>query len=67
MKTGHKKVEGMVSEVKPGLCTVKTSTGATLTLAESAALRYGHDLPKLDDELTPWVNEGNMVMAVLPK
>ena len=67
MKAGHKKVEGVVSEVKSGLYTVKTSTGATLTLAESAAIRYGRDLPKVGDAMTLWVNEGNMVMDARPK
>ena len=62
MKVGHKKVEGVVSEVKSGLYTVKTSTGATLTLTESAAVRQGRDVPKVGDEMTLWVNEGNMVM-----
>jgi hypothetical protein len=67
MKAGHKKIEGVVSEVKSGLYTVKTSTGSTLTLAESAAVRYGRDLPKVGDKMTLWVNEGNMVMDVRPK
>ena len=62
MKVGHKKVEGVVSEVKSGLYTVKTSAGATLTLTESAAVRQGRDVPKVGDEMTLWVNEGNMVM-----
>ena len=62
MKAGHKKVEGVVSEVKSGLYTVKAFTGATLTLTESTALRQGRDLPKVGDEMTLWVNEGNMVM-----
>ena len=67
MKAGHKQVEGVISEVKSGLYTVKTSTGATLTLTESAAVRYGRNLPKVGDEMTLWVNEGNMVMAAYPK
>jgi hypothetical protein len=62
MKAGHKKVEGVVSEVKSGLYTVKTSTGATLTLTEAAAFRHGQSVPKVGDEMTLWVNEGNMVM-----
>jgi hypothetical protein len=62
MKAGHQKVEGVVTEVKSGLYTVKTPTGATLTLTEAAAVRYGHDVPKVGDEMTLWVNEGNMVM-----
>ena len=39
MKAGHKKVEGVVTEVKSGLIIVKSSTGATLTLTENTAAR----------------------------
>ena len=67
MKAGHQKVEGVVTEVKSGLYTVKTSTGATLTLAESAVFRQGRAVPKVGDEMTLWVNEGNMVMDARPK
>src|SRR5215470_7848941 len=67
MKSGHQKVEGVVTEVKSGLYTVKTSTGATLTLTEAAAVRHGHSAPKVGDEITLWVNEGNLVMGVRPK
>jgi hypothetical protein len=62
MKSGHKKVEGVVSDVKSGLYTVKTATGTTYSLTESAALRHGHAAPKVGDEMTLWVNEGNLVM-----
>jgi hypothetical protein len=62
MKAGHKKVEGVVIEMKSGLYTVKTPTDATLTLTEAAAVRRGNGIPKVGDELTLWVNEGNMVM-----
>lgn len=67
MKVGHQKVEGVVIDRKSGLYTVKTSTGATLTLAEAAAVRHGHSAPKIGDEMTLWVNEGNMVMDACPK
>lgn len=67
MKSGHQKVEGVVTEVKSGLYTVKMSTGATLTLTEAAAVRHGHRAPKVGDEMTLWVNEGNMVMDARPK
>ena len=67
MKAGHKKVEGTVTELKSGLIIVKSSTGATLTLTEAAAVRHGHAAPKVGDEMTLWVNEGNMVMAAHPK
>ncbi len=62
MKSGHKKVEGVVSEIKSGLYTVQTSTGTTYTLTETAAVRQGRDVPKVGDEMILWVNEGNMVM-----
>jgi len=67
MKAGHKKVEGVVTEVKSGLILVKSATGATLTLTEAAAFRQGKSVPKVGDEMTLWVNEGNMVMAAYPK
>lgn len=52
MKAGHKKVEGVVSEVKSGLYTVKTSAGSPYTLADSASVRHGHGVPKVRDEMT---------------
>ena len=67
MKAGHTKVEGVVIDMKSGLYTVKTPTGATLTLTEAAAVRQGRDVPKVGDEMTLWVNEGNMVMDARPK
>jgi len=67
MKFGHQKIDGVVIDMKSGLYTVKTSTGATLTLAEAAAVRHGQSAPKVGDEMTLWVNEGNMVMDVRPK
>jgi hypothetical protein len=67
MKAGHKKVEGVVTEVKSGLIIVKSSTGATLTLTENTAARTGKAVPKVGDEMTLWVNEGNMVMDARPK
>ena len=67
IKLGHQKVDGVVIEIKSGLYTVKTPTGATLTLAEAAAVRHGQHIPKVGDELTLWVNEGNMVIDIRPK
>lgn len=62
MKAGHKKVEGVVTDVKSGLITVKTPTGATLTLTQDTAARTGKAAPKVGDDMILWVNEGNMVM-----
>jgi hypothetical protein len=67
MKAGHKMVEGVVTELKSGLIIVKSSTGATLTLTENTAARLGKPVPKIGDEMTLWINEGNMVMAAHPK
>jgi len=67
MKAGHNKVEGVVTDVKSGLYTVKSTAGATLTLTEAAAVRTGQKVPKVGDELTLWVNEGNLVMDARPK
>jgi|SRR5688572_2224233 hypothetical protein len=67
MKSGHQETEGVVIDTKSGLYTVKTSTGATFTLSEAAAIRHGHSAPKIGDEMTLWVNEGNMVMNARPK
>lgn len=66
MRAGQHKVEGVVTGIKSGLYTVKMSTGATFTLAESAAVPYSRDLPKVGDEITLWVDEGIMVMDVRP-
>lgn len=65
LKAGHKKVEGVVSEIKSGLYTVKTPTGS-YTLSENASTRHGH-APKVGDEMTLWVNEANMVIDAHPK
>ena len=67
MKAGHKKVEGVVTELKSGLIIVKSSTGASLTLTENTAARLSKPVPKVGDEMTLWVNEGNMVMDARPK
>ena len=67
MKAGHQKVEGVVIEAKSGLYTVKTTTGATLTLTDATAFRQGQAAPKVGDEVTLWVNEGNLVMDARPK
>jgi hypothetical protein len=66
LKAGHKKVEGVVTDVKSGLYTVQTPTG-TYTLSENASIRHGHGVPKVGEEMTFWVNEANMVIDAHPK
>jgi len=62
IKFGHTKVEGVVTQIKSGLYTVRTANGTNYTLAESVAVRYGRDVPKVGDEMVLWINEGNDIM-----
>ena len=62
---GNMKIAGVVTKLKSGVITVKTSVG-TLTLNENASRRHGHE-PKVGDELTIWVNKDNTVIDVHPK
>jgi hypothetical protein len=65
LKAGHKKVEGVVTDIKSGIYTVKTPS-STYTLSENASIRHGHP-PAIGDEMTLWVNESNMVIDAHPK
>jgi hypothetical protein len=67
MKAGHTMVEGVVTQIKSGLYTIRTATGTNYTLAESDAARYGRDLPKVGDEMILWINEGNHIMDASKK
>ena len=67
MKSGHTKAEGIVTDVRSGLYTVKTSTGTYYTLAESVAARYGQEKPKVGDEMILFINEGNDIMDARKK
>ena len=46
MKAGHQQVEGVVIDMKSGLYTVKTSTGATLTLTENSGRSHRQGRPE---------------------
>ncbi len=67
MRFGHQKVEGVVTDSRSGLYTVKTSTGTNYTLAESVAVRYGREVPKVGDEMILLINEGNHIMDARKK
>src|SRR5262250_2971577 len=67
MKSRHTKAEGIVTDVRSGLYTVKTSTGTYYTLAESVAARYGQEKPKVGDEMILFINEGNDIMDARKK
>ncbi len=67
MKFGHTKVEGVVTQLKSGLYTVRTSTGTNYSLAESVAVRHGLDVIKVGDEMILYINEGNAVMDARKK
>ena len=64
---GQTMVEGVVTQMKSGLYTVRTATGTNYTLAESAEARYGRDVPKVGDEMILWINEGNDIMGASKK
>ena len=67
VRAGQTVVEGVVTQMKSGLYTVKTATGTTYTLAESSAVRSGRDAPKVGDEMILWLNEGNDIMDARKK
>jgi len=67
IRAGQTVVEGVVTQMKSGLYTVKAATGTTYTLAESGAVRYGRDAPKVGDEMILWINEGNDIMDARKK
>ena len=62
MKTRHTKADGVVTQRKSGLYTVKTTTGTNYTLSDSVAVRYGHEVPEIGDEMILWIDEGNHIM-----
>jgi hypothetical protein len=66
LKAGHQKVEGVVTDIKSGIYTVKTKSG-TYTLGENASIRHGHGAPKVGDAMILWVSENNMVIDAHPK
>ncbi len=67
MKAGQTMVEGVVTQMKSGLYTVRTATGTNYTLAESVEVRYGRDVPKVGDEMILWINEGNHIIDASKK
>jgi hypothetical protein len=66
LKAGHKKVEGVVTDIKSGIYTVKTES-STYTLSENSSIRHGHGAPKVGDNMILWVSENNMVIDAHPK
>ena len=66
LNAGHQKVEGVVTNIKSGMYTVKTQA-STYTLSENASLREGHGAPKVGDDMFLWVSENNMVIDAQPK
>ena len=64
LKAGHKKVEGVVSDIKSGLFTVKTPTGSTYTLTETASIRHGHGAPKIGAPKRGEIAKGDLIARV---
>ena len=62
----HHTLQGTVVE-KGGSLAVKVPNGTTYQLNENRALRHGHEIPKIGDEVTVVIDENNMVLEVHPK
>lgn len=58
---GHRNVSGVVTAVKGGIVTVKTSTG-TLTLTQKGAAGHGHAEYKNGDEVILMMDENNNII-----
>jgi hypothetical protein len=67
MKAEKTKAEGVVTRMKSGLYTVRTATGTNYTLAESSAVRYGREVPKVGDEMILWINDANDILDASKK
>ena len=61
----HQTLQGTVVE-KAGSLAVRVLNGTTYQLNENRALRHGHDMPKIGDEVTVVIDENNMVLEVHP-
>ena len=62
----HHSLQGTVVE-KGGSLAVKVPDGTTYQLNENRALRHGHEVPKVGDEVTVVIDDNNMVLEVHPK
>ena len=62
----HHSLQGTVVD-KGGSLAVKVPDGTTYQLNENRALRHGHEIPKVGDEVTVVIDENNMVLEVHPK
>jgi hypothetical protein len=61
----HQRLQGTVVE-KGGSLAVKVPNGTTYQLNENRALRHGHEMPKVGDQVTVVIDENNMVLEVHP-
>ena len=62
----HQTLHGTVVE-KAGSLAVRVPNGTTYQLNENRALRHGHAMPKIGDEVTVVIDENNMVLEVHPQ
>ena len=62
----HQTLQGTVVE-KAGSLAVRVPNGTTYQLNENRALRHGHAMPKIGDEVTVVIDENNMVLEVHPQ
>ncbi|MGH7180543.1 MAG: hypothetical protein ACREJN_01045 [Nitrospiraceae bacterium] len=66
LSKGHKQVMGVVTAETEETLAVETPTGS-MTLNKKSALRHGHEVPKIGDELVLTLNENNTVIEAHPK
>lgn len=65
--SSHHTLSGVVISERSGLLTVKTETGAQLSIATKPSGRHGHRIPKVGEEVRLTLNENNAVIDVYPK
>lgn len=62
--SSHRTISGVVLSEPSGLLTVKTETGAQLSIAANASGRHGHRIPKVGEEVRLTLDENNAVIDV---
>ncbi|MDK2743854.1 MAG: hypothetical protein NDI90_13130 [Nitrospira sp. BO4] len=64
--TLHRSLQGVIVD-KAGSPAVKVPDGTVYLLNKNRALRHGHELPKVGEEVTVILDENNAVLEVHPK
>lgn len=67
LSSHHTIISGVVVSERSGLLTVKTETGAQLSIAIKTSGRPDHRIPKVGEEVRLTLDENNAVIDVHPK